>query len=345
MKKESKTDADPETKVPNIEQEKKSKELEAKRRRAENLMKQGFKPPIYSEDEKKDWKGKYDDYYTFIAELIKTTDAAQTEEAKYGFRRINEQSIHYDLLFTCEDLKKIVQEPQWPQPDNEPLPPPTINSIQKRPPQRPDRVAVTTFTIWTPLTDEIRPNSQDTSQKDNIDHGDGSKLTDKLTRWVLQPKESKTLYVKFYSTKTGPYKQELLFEIVGSYKPFTLTANAICEFPSINHNPRNLFLQQKKVRPATEPESFLSKVYVNSEGVFDFGPLLIGKNPEQRNQDKIKAVNGTFFQITNNGKYDVDLSFALRSSLPAEEGGPNEKSPFIIEPAEASLKIDETLNL
>jgi hypothetical protein len=39
-------------------------------------MKQGFKPPIYSEDEKKDWKGKYDDYYTFIAELIKTTDAA-----------------------------------------------------------------------------------------------------------------------------------------------------------------------------------------------------------------------------------------------------------------------------
>jgi hypothetical protein len=54
-------------------------------------------------------------------------------------------------------------------------------------------------------------------------------------------------------------------------------------------------LQQKKVRPPSEPESYLSKVYVNSEGVFDFGPLLIGKNPELRKQDKIKAINGTFF--------------------------------------------------
>jgi len=153
------------------------------------------------------------------------------------------------------------------------------------------------------------------------------------------------LYVKFYSTKTGVFKQDLQFEIVGSYRPFTLTANAICDFPSINQNPRNLFLQQKKTRPTTEPDSYLSKVYVNSEGIFDFGPLLIGKNAETRHEEKVKAVNGTFFQITNNGKYDVSLNFTLRSSLPPEEGGPNEKSPFIIEPAEATLKIDETLNL
>ena len=71
MKKETKTDAEAEAKAPNVEQEKKSKELEAKRRRAENLMKQGFKPPIYSEDEKKDWKGKYEDYYAFVSEMIR----------------------------------------------------------------------------------------------------------------------------------------------------------------------------------------------------------------------------------------------------------------------------------
>jgi len=41
----------------------------------------------------------------------------------------------------------------------------------------------------------------------------------------------------------------------------------------------------------------------------------------------------------------MDLNFTLRSSLPVEEGGPAEKSPFIIEPAEAHLNIDETLNL
>ena len=129
IKKETKTETETETKPPNPEQEKKAKELEAKRRRAENLMKQGFKPPVYSEDEKKDWRLKVDDYYAFCADLIKAADALQGDDAKYGFRRINEQSIHYDLLFTCEDLKKIVHEPQWPDPDNEPLPPPLINSI------------------------------------------------------------------------------------------------------------------------------------------------------------------------------------------------------------------------
>ena len=79
--------------------------------------------------------------------------------------------------------------------------------------------------------------------------------------------------------------------------------------------------------------------------MFDFGPLLIGKDPEKRGEDAVKAVNGTFFQITNNGKYDLEVAFTLKSTLPAEEGGPAEKSPFIVEPAQATLKVDETLNL
>ena len=82
-----------------------------------------------------------------------------------------------------------------------------------------------------------------------------------------------------------------------------------------------------------------------SENVFDFGPLLIGKDAEKRHDEAIRRMNGTFFQITNNGKYELEASFVLRSTLPAEEGGPTEKSPFLIEPAEAKLKVDETLNL
>jgi len=170
-------------------------------------------------------------------------------------------------------------------------------------------------------------------------------MTDKQTRWVLQPKESKKLYVKFFSTKTGPQDQVLQFEIVGSYKNFNLHAKASCDFPTISQNPRNLYLQQKKTRPTTEPESFLSKTFVVSENVFDFGPLLIGKDAEKRHDEAIRRMNGTFFQITNNGKYELEASFVLRSTLPAEEGGPTEKSPFLIEPAEAKLKVDETLNL
>ena len=89
----------------------------------------------------------------------------------------------------------------------------------------------------------------------------------------------------------------------------------------------------------------MAKTFVNSENTFDFGPLLIGKDPEKRDDDEVKKVNGTFFQINNNGKYELEASFVLKSTLPTEEGGPTEKSPFIIEPAEAKLKVDETLNL
>lgn len=47
-------------------------------------------------------------------------------------------------------------------------------------------------------------------------------------------------------------------------------------------------------------------------------------------------------QITNNGKYKVEAAFTLRSSLPTEEGGVGEKSPFILEPESMELEIDES---
>jgi hypothetical protein len=56
-----------------------------------------------------------------------------------------------------------------------------------------------------------------------------------------------------------------------------------------------VFLQQKRLRPPTAPESYLQKCYVNSEGCFDFGPLLIKKDPEKRSDETVKKVNGTFF--------------------------------------------------
>ena len=102
----------------------------------------------------------------------------------------------------------------------------------------------------------------------------------------------------------------------------------------------------KKSRPALPPESYLSKCFISNENVFEFGPLLIGKDPEKRHNDEtIKKVNSSVFQITNNGKYDLQCHFVLRSTLPVEEGGTGEKSPFILDPDKMDLKIDETKNL
>lgn len=70
------------------------------------------------------------------------------------------------------------------------------------------------------------------------------------TRWILQPKESKKVYIKFFSTIVDTFNSSMQFEIVGSYKPFTLNLNAICDYPIINSNYKNVFMQYKKTKPA-----------------------------------------------------------------------------------------------
>jgi hypothetical protein len=114
-------------------------------------------------------------------------------------------------------------------------------------------------------------------------------MTKDQTRWVLGPKESKKIYVKFFSKRVGAFSQTLKFEIVGSLRTFDLSLNSICEFPIINHGYRNVFMNNKKTRPPTMPESLLSKTFVVSESTFEFGPLLIKKDPELRNSEDEKV--------------------------------------------------------
>jgi hypothetical protein len=100
----------------------------------------------------------------------------------------------------------------------------------------------------------------------------------------------------------------------------------------------------KKARPA-EKENLVIKSFITSENLFEFGPLLIKKDAEKRADPTVQQMNSSVFQITNNGKYAVDACFTLKSTLSFEEGGQEGKSPFIIEPTEATLAVDETLSL
>lgn len=188
-------------------------------------------------------------------------------------------------------------EPVWPDPDKEPLPPPVITSILKKPPNRQERAKITKFTICTP-TGEVEEGQT------------LPPLSESVSRWVLGPKESKKLYIKFFSTQIGAFSESLQFEIQGSYKPFTLPIQGLCEFPEINQNVRNMFMAIKKSRPA-EKEALIIKSYVQSEGLFEFGPLLIKKDPERRAEAEIQKVNSSIFQITNNGKFPVEAQFCL----------------------------------
>ena len=76
----------------------------------------------------------------------------------------------------------------------------------------------------------------------------------------------------------------------------------------------------KKSRPV-EKEVLITKSFVMTENLFEFGPLLIKKDPERRNEPQIQQVNSSIFQITNSGKYPVEAQFVLKSTLSVEEGG------------------------
>lgn len=97
------------------------------------------------------------------------------------------------------------------------------------------------------------------------------------------------------------------------------------------------------MRPSNPPESYVQKIFIVNEGLFDFGPLLIGKDAEKRNEDeRIKKANSYEFRISNSGKYNLNVKFAKESNLASDEPV---KSPFMFSPESMDLKVEETQNL
>jgi len=88
------------------------------------------------------------------------------------------------------------------------------------------------------------------------------------------------------------------------------------------------------------PESYLSKVFVSSENVFDFGPLLIGKNPQQRSSPEMTKMNMTTFRVSNQGKYNCKVSFALMSQI-MENSSDYKQGVFFFEPEEMEIPMND----
>lgn len=137
--------------------------------------------------------------------------------------------------------------------------------------------------------------------------------------------------MRFFTKKAGNFDGKFEFENFFSTKRYQVDLKGIADFPIISTLTKNLYWQFKKTRPALPPESYLSKVFVISENTFEFGPLLIGKNPDRRTDADIRKVNSSTFRISNNGKYDAHLEFSLLSSI--KENDPEfKKGIFWIEP-------------
>lgn len=163
--------------------------------------KDSYRPKTYTKEEKDAWKvyskQMIDFYGELIMKQINSNEGSEENATPVGKRIMSEVNIEYDFTYLCENIcQSVVPAPLWPDPDKEPLPAPLINSVLKRPPNRNERVKITKFKILTPVGDEVET-------------GKMPQYSEKETRWVIQPKESKKLYIKFYSTKIGTYNENL----------------------------------------------------------------------------------------------------------------------------------------
>jgi len=151
-----------------------------------------------------------------------------------------------------------------------------------------------------------------------------------ITRWVIPAKSSKTLLVQFNSPVTGRFSQSLGFEIVGSPFPmqqYDLLARGICSVPEIAQEPRSVFMRRIKTR---KNHPLVNKQYVACDNMFDFGSLLIGKDPAirlipvseddkkrcKKNKEKKvmtlpRKMNAETFRISNTGMFDLTVDFAF----------------------------------
>ena len=63
------------------------------------------------------------------------------------------------------------------------------------------------------------------------------------------------------------------------------------------------------------PECYVSKKFIIQDNFYDFGPLLINKNPNNRHDAAVKNINSDTFKITNSGKFDCELEFSFSSNV------------------------------
>lgn len=136
-------------------------------------------------------------------------------------------------------------------------------------------------------------------------------------RWVIGPRSKVNVLVQFCSQDVGSFDCSLGFEIVGVRREFTLFGRGICGVPTINNDPRNVFMHRVKSRPEG---AMVQKKFVMSRNQFEFGPLIITqrsdpKPPETEREfaewQRSSPNNVEVFRMSNSSKFPVHLEFAM----------------------------------
>jgi hypothetical protein len=122
-----------------VEKQRKRLEAEKQAQDAAEAKKDKIRPKQFSAEEKAEWRKYATEFSDYFGELVQKqlNSKEESPESEFGSRTFQEINVEYNYTFLCEWLcLNKVPEPVWPDPDKEPLPPPTITSILKKPPNR-----------------------------------------------------------------------------------------------------------------------------------------------------------------------------------------------------------------
>ncbi|KAJ9512718.1 hypothetical protein QJQ45_019009 [Haematococcus lacustris] len=183
------------------------------------------------------------------------------------------------------------------------------------------------------------------------------------SRWVVPAQGAVELVVLFQSPEVGTFTETLGFQVLGGERLVSVPCTGACDYPHISTDYRTVYYRKVKARP---PSPSVSRQFIVSKGLFEFGPLLVGKDITGYDTGAHPA-NTAKFRITNNGLFDLTAEFQLQSQIAAREAaedskgkkgakptsakpdakgkgkaGPEQESVFMVAPLSLALKVDET---
>ncbi|CBZ28858.1 conserved hypothetical protein [Leishmania mexicana MHOM/GT/2001/U1103] len=128
---------------------------------------------------------------------------------------------------------------------------------------------------------------------------------EELTRWWLPPKSSVTLTLEFCGDHVGPYTEKCLFGVVGTLQQLGLTVSTTVALSDISRDPKDIFPVIKShgmsISGGVLSDRRVSKVYIPSRKLFDFGPLLIPPPPVPKGRRRSIEKVGTGSSSSTSG--------------------------------------------
>lgn len=210
------------------------------------------------------------------------------------------------------------------------VPPAAKYQMIHYPPERFARKPVSRFILRHPPPDSLTSDPEFAKDETLIDFDSihEQKVNDKdenapdpehqtATRWVIPAHESAYTSVHFETSDVGVFDCVLGFEIVGVRREFNLFCRGTCSVPTINSDPRNVFMSRVKSRPEGV---FVHKKFVLSRNQFEFGPLIVtnGANLPEREEEFVRALKSStsnieVFRMTNTSRWPIQIDFGLEN--------------------------------